>query len=92
MSRLWHCRGWRAPGVRRLWAEKCASQIVEFALSLPILVFFVVGIFDFSGALSLKQKLTLSLIHIFPFSLIAESSLEELRRYVEFVSRPLEAM
>jgi GntR family transcriptional regulator len=27
-----------------------------------------------------------------PFSLIAESSLEELRRYVEFVSRPLEAM
>lgn len=35
-----------------------ASQIVEFAVSLPLLVFFVVGIFDFSGALSLKQKLT----------------------------------
>ncbi|MGA6982308.1 MAG: TadE/TadG family type IV pilus assembly protein [Candidatus Sulfotelmatobacter sp.] len=34
------------------------SQIVEFALSLPILVIFVVGIFDFSSALSLKQKLT----------------------------------
>jgi hypothetical protein len=58
MSRRSHCRGWRAPGFRRLWAEECASQIVEFALSLPILVFFVVGIFDFSGALSLKQKLT----------------------------------
>lgn len=35
-----------------------AAQIVEFALSLPLLMVFVVGIFDFSGALSLKQKLT----------------------------------
>ncbi|MFZ0759119.1 MAG: TadE family protein, partial [Candidatus Sulfotelmatobacter sp.] len=35
-----------------------AAQIVEFALSLPLLVVFVVGIFDFSGALTLKQKLT----------------------------------
>jgi Flp pilus assembly protein TadG len=35
-----------------------ATQIVEFALSLPLLVVFVVGIFDFSGALALKQKLT----------------------------------
>jgi len=43
---------------RRLWAEDRASQIVEFALSLPLLVLFVVGIFDFSGAISLKQKLT----------------------------------
>jgi hypothetical protein len=38
--------------------DECASQIVEFALSLPVLVLFVVGIFDFSGAISLKQKLT----------------------------------
>ncbi len=35
-----------------------ASQIVELALSLPVLVLFVVGVFDFSGALTLKQKLT----------------------------------
>lgn len=35
-----------------------AAQIVEFALSMPLLMLFVVGIFDFSGALSLKQKLT----------------------------------
>src|ERR1700685_848091 len=35
-----------------------AAQIVELALSLPLLMLFVVGIFDFSGALSLKQKLT----------------------------------
>ena len=40
------------------WTDERASQIVEFALSLPLLVLFVVGIFDFSGAVSLKQKLT----------------------------------
>jgi Flp pilus assembly protein TadG len=42
------------------WRLGCDSgaQIVEFALSLPLLVVFVVGIFDFTGALSLKQKLT----------------------------------
>ena len=46
-STLWHdCR------------DDGAAQIVEFALSLPLLVLFVVGIFDFSGALTLKQKLT----------------------------------
>jgi Flp pilus assembly protein TadG len=31
---------------------------VEFAVALPLLVVFVVGIFDFSGAYTLKQKLT----------------------------------
>src|SRR5258708_8427830 len=40
------------------WRSDRASQIVEFAVSLPLLVVFVFGIFDFSGALSLKQKLT----------------------------------
>ena len=44
--------------LKRGWADDCASQIVELALSLPLLVVFVVGIFDFSGALTLKQKLT----------------------------------
>ena len=39
------------------WREEAASQIVEFAVSLPLLVVFVVGIFDFSGAFSLKHKL-----------------------------------
>jgi Flp pilus assembly protein TadG len=34
-----------------------AAQIVEFALSVPLLVLFVIGIFDFSNALTLKQKL-----------------------------------
>ncbi len=31
---------------------------MEFAVSLPLLVLFVVGIFDFSNAFTLKQKLT----------------------------------
>jgi len=44
--------------LKRGWTDDCASQIVELALSLPLLVVFVVGIFDFSGALTLKQKLT----------------------------------
>lgn len=44
--------------LRRVWIGDRASQVVETALSLPLLVFFVVGIFDFSGALTLKEKLT----------------------------------
>jgi len=35
-----------------------ATQLAEFAVTLPLLVVFVVGIFDFSGAFTLKQKLT----------------------------------
>src|SRR5580700_2618510 len=58
MSNCLHCLLWRTRAFRRLWADDRASQIVEFALSLPLLVLFVVGIFDFSGAISLKQKLT----------------------------------
>ncbi len=42
----------------RLFGNDRGAQILEFALSLPLLMLFVVGIFDFSGALSLKQKLT----------------------------------
>ncbi len=33
------------------------SQLVEFAVSLPLLVVFVVGIFDFSQAFNVKLKL-----------------------------------
>jgi Flp pilus assembly protein TadG len=44
--------------LRRGWTSDCASQVVETALSLPLLVLFVVGVFDFSGAITLKQKLT----------------------------------
>jgi hypothetical protein len=41
----------------RHFREDRAAQILEFALSVPVLVLFVIGIFDFSGALSLKHKL-----------------------------------
>jgi Flp pilus assembly protein TadG len=40
-----------------LLADSRGSQILEFAVSLPLLMVFVVGIFDFGGAFNLKQKL-----------------------------------
>ena len=43
---------------RRLCSNDHAAQIVELAVSLPLLMVFVVGIFDFSGAFTLKQQLT----------------------------------
>lgn len=43
--------------VRRCWRDD-GAQMVEFAVTLPLLVVFVVGIFDFSAAFTLKQKLT----------------------------------
>lgn len=42
----------------RAWREERAAQLVEFAVSLPLLVVFVVGIFDFSNAFTMKQKFT----------------------------------
>ena len=38
--------------------EDRGAQLVEFAVALPLLVVFVVGIFDFSSAFTLKQRLT----------------------------------
>lgn len=52
---LWR---WCVTGVVRLCRDDRAAQLVEFAVSLPLLVVFVVGIFDFSSAFTLKQKLT----------------------------------
>ncbi len=43
---------------RRLTSDARASQIVEFAVALPLLLVLVVGIFDFGNAFNLKQKLT----------------------------------
>jgi Flp pilus assembly protein TadG len=46
----------------RAWLGKLArndgAALVEFAVALPLLVVFVVGIFDFSNAFTLKQRLT----------------------------------
>jgi Flp pilus assembly protein TadG len=41
-----------------VWSHEPGAQLVEFAVTLPLLVVFVVGIFDFSSAFTLKQKLT----------------------------------
>jgi Flp pilus assembly protein TadG len=43
---------------RSVWRDDRAAQLVEFAVALPLLVLFVVGIFDFSNAFTFKQKLT----------------------------------
>lgn len=53
-----HRRKWNAQLGRLVGHDDRAAQLVEFAVSLPLLVVFVVGIFDFSGAFTLKQKLT----------------------------------
>jgi len=51
-------RDWCNAALHLAWREERAAQLVEFAIALPLLVVFVVGIFDFSGAYTLKQKLT----------------------------------
>jgi Flp pilus assembly protein TadG len=42
---------------RTLRNDTRGAALLEFAISLPLLVVFVVGIFDFSGAFNQKQKI-----------------------------------
>ena len=51
-SRIPYCR--RSASVLR---EEQGSALVEFAITLPLLVVFIVGIYDFSGAFNQKQKI-----------------------------------
>ncbi len=51
-------QNWISGLTRFGWRDERAAQLVEFAVSLPLLVVFVVGIFDFSNAFTLKQKFT----------------------------------
>ena len=57
-----NCQVQRSKSVKSLGksfrSEDRAAQLVEFAVALPLLVVFVVGIFDFSSAFTLKQRLT----------------------------------
>jgi hypothetical protein len=46
-----------APGGVRLLRDVRGSALLEFAITLPLLAVFVVGIYDFSGAFNLKQKI-----------------------------------
>jgi len=54
--RVWQGRGLhsRASVVR---SKAKGSAVLEFAICLPLLVVFVVGIYDFSGAFNQKQKI-----------------------------------
>ncbi len=45
-----------AGGIRRLRSNELGSSLLEFAVVLPLLVVFTVGIYDFSGAFNVKQK------------------------------------
>jgi Flp pilus assembly protein TadG len=58
VRRAFHFVGCSPSLCRLLRRADGGAQLVEFAVSLPLLVIFVVGIFDFSGAFTLKQKLT----------------------------------
>src|SRR5580693_1611210 len=40
-----------------LLGDEQGSSLLEFAIVLPLLVVFVVGIYDFSGAFNEKQKI-----------------------------------
>src|SRR6202163_2643638 len=44
-------------GTVSLLTEVRGAALLEFAISLPLLVAFVVGIYDFSGAFNQKQKI-----------------------------------
>jgi Flp pilus assembly protein TadG len=41
-------------------ADSRGSQILELAVCLPLLTMFMIGVIDFSGALSLKHRLALA--------------------------------
>ena len=58
LARPLHWRARLSDAVSFLSRENRGAQLVEFAVALPLLVVFVVGIFDFSNAFTFKQKLT----------------------------------
>jgi Flp pilus assembly protein TadG len=41
----------------KVWERSEGSALLEFAVVLPLLVVFIVGIYDFSGAYNQKQKI-----------------------------------
>lgn len=43
--------------LRQLRGDEAGSQIAEFAVALPLIIVFVIGIYDFSQAFGLKQRL-----------------------------------
>ena len=49
--------GGACPDAVNVLREERGSALLEFALTLPLLVVFVVGIYDFGGAFNQKQKI-----------------------------------
>jgi Flp pilus assembly protein TadG len=49
---------WLVAQVRLLERDCRASQVVEFAVTVPLMVVLVVGMLDFGNAFNMKQKLT----------------------------------
>jgi Flp pilus assembly protein TadG len=56
-QRLERCRSSRLGWTIRAAAETEGAQLLEFALVLPVLLVFVIGIIQFAGAYNLKQKM-----------------------------------
>ena len=50
-------RLWRRLVRTKLARDEQGAALLEFAITLPLLVVFVVGIYDFSGAFNQKQKI-----------------------------------
>lgn len=44
--------------VHSLFSSDAGAQLAEFALTLPLLAVFLVGIFDFGNAFAVKQKIS----------------------------------
>jgi Flp pilus assembly protein TadG len=55
-AQFWKSARSVAPRVR-FFRDEQGAALVEFAIVLPLLVVFVVGIYDFSGAFNQKQKI-----------------------------------
>lgn len=56
MAGRYKLNGLLGPRLLRLRGSEAAA-LIEFAVSLPLLVVLVIGIFDFGGAFNLKQEL-----------------------------------
>lgn len=56
-TRLIHQIAACARSLARKMCKQEGAELIEFAISLPLLVVFVVGIYDFGSAFTLKQKL-----------------------------------
>lgn len=57
---FWSSAGTLRHCLTRMASEERAAQIVELAISLPLLMVIFVGVYDFGQAFTLKQKLTVA--------------------------------